>query len=45
VEVFCKQSGKAEECAIAKAIGERGEPIDGFGSSDCGCRSHLYHIS
>jgi Uri superfamily endonuclease len=44
VEVFQRQADKAEECTIAGVIGERGEPIDGFGSSDCSCKSHLFHI-
>jgi Uri superfamily endonuclease len=42
IEVFHKQADKTEECAVAKAIGKRGEPIDGFGSSDCSCKSHLF---
>jgi Uri superfamily endonuclease len=44
VEVFHKQADKTEECAIAKVIGERGESIDDFGSSDCSCKSHLFRI-
>jgi Uri superfamily endonuclease len=44
VSVFHKQADKTEECAIARVIGERGKPIDGFGSSDCNCTSHLFHI-
>jgi len=44
VEVFHKQADKKEECTIAKVIGKKGEPIDGFGSSDCNCKSHLFHI-
>jgi Uri superfamily endonuclease len=44
VKVFYKQADKTEECAIAKVIGERGEPINDFGSSDCNCESHLYRI-
>jgi Uri superfamily endonuclease len=44
VKVFYKQANKTEECAIAKVIGERGEPIHDFGSSDCNCKSHLYRI-
>jgi Uri superfamily endonuclease len=44
VKVFHKQADKTGECAIAKAIGERGEPIDDFGSSDCNCKSHLFRI-
>jgi len=42
--VFHKQADKTEECAIARTIGERGEPVDGFGASDCSCKSHLYRI-
>jgi len=44
VEVFHKLADRTEECALAKAIGQRGEPINGFGSSDCNCRSHLFRI-
>ena len=44
VQVFHKQADKVEECAIAMALGERGESIDGFGCSDCKCRSHLFRI-
>ena len=44
IEVFHKQADKTEECAVARAIGERGEPVDGFGASDCSCKSHLFRI-
>jgi Uri superfamily endonuclease len=44
VKVLYKQADKTEECEIAKVIGERGEPIGGFGCSDCNCKSHLFHI-
>jgi Uri superfamily endonuclease len=44
IEVLYEQADKTEECAIAKVIGERGEPVDGFGSSDCNCKSHLFRI-
>ncbi|MCJ7762059.1 GIY-YIG nuclease family protein [Candidatus Bathyarchaeota archaeon] len=44
IAVFHKQADKAEECAVAKAIGERGEAVAGFGSSDCTCKSHLFRI-
>jgi len=43
-KVLHKQADKAEECAIAKALGERGASIAGFGCSDCKCRSHLVRI-
>jgi Uri superfamily endonuclease len=44
VKVFFKKADKAEECNVAKVIGEKGEPIGGFGCSDCNCKSHLFHI-
>jgi len=44
IAVFHKQIDKTGECAVAKAIGEKGEAVDGFGSSDCNCKSHLYRI-
>lgn len=44
IAVFHKQSDKAGECTVAKAIGERSEAVAGFGSSDCNCKSHLYRI-
>ena len=44
IKVFYKEADKTEECAIAKAISDRGEPIDHFGSSDCQCKSHLFRM-
>jgi Uri superfamily endonuclease len=44
IEVFHEQADKAEECAVARIISERGELIEGFGSSDCRCKSHLFRI-
>ena len=44
VAVFHKQADKTGECAVARAIGERGEAVVGFGASDCSCKSHLYRI-
>jgi Uri superfamily endonuclease len=44
VKVFFKKANKTEECKTAKAIGKKGKPIDGFGCSDCNCKSHLFHI-
>jgi Uri superfamily endonuclease len=35
--------GGREECALAQAFCKQGfTPIDGFGSSDCRCLSHLF---
>jgi Uri superfamily endonuclease len=44
VKVFYKQADKSEECILAKLTSEIGEPIEGFGCSDCRCKSHLFHI-
>jgi Uri superfamily endonuclease len=44
VKVLYKQADKTEECNLAKAISEIGKPVDGFGCSDCSCKSHLFHI-
>ncbi len=44
VKIFYKTGGKAEECRIATAIGTKGEVVHGFGSSDCHCKSHLFHV-
>lgn len=44
VKVFHKKAEKIEECNIAKRFCNDGEPIEGFGSSDCNCRSHLFRI-
>jgi Uri superfamily endonuclease len=42
--VFYKQAAKAEECAVARAIGEKGEAVAAFGASDCHCKSHLFRV-
>jgi Uri superfamily endonuclease len=44
VKVLYKQADRIEECELAEVIGERGEPVDGFGCSDCSCKSHLFRI-
>ena len=44
VKVLYKQADKTEEFNLAKAIGEKGKPIESFGCSDCNCKSHLFRI-
>jgi Uri superfamily endonuclease len=44
LKVFFKNAGKSEECKVANKIGERGVPTEGFGSSDCKCKSHLFKL-
>ena len=42
--VFYKQHNKKEECRIAKSFSKL-KSVDGFGSSDCDCKSHLFYGS
>ena len=44
LKVFFKIGGKAEECVLANEIAKRGDPINGFGCSDCNCESHLFRL-
>jgi len=44
LEIFHKDAPKECECKMAKAIMEFGEPVIGFGSSDCRCGSHLIKL-
>jgi endonuclease-3 len=38
-------AGADAECAVADRVGAAadGEPVPGFGASDCDCRSHLFY--
>lgn len=42
--VFYNKKGKTEECQLAKKIEKENISIEGFGSSDCKCGSHLFRI-
>ena len=44
VNVFWKEGEKSEECSLATVLGKHGEPVVGFGCSDCGCTSHLFRV-
>jgi adenylylsulfate kinase len=44
-DIFYKDTGKAFECKFAEKLGEIGVPINGFGSSDCKCQSHLFKVN
>jgi adenylylsulfate kinase len=44
-EIFYKEAEKPFECKLAEKINEIGVPINGFGSSDCKCGSHLFKIN
>jgi len=43
IDIYYRQDGKTVECHIASLLAENGEPITGFGCSDCRCSSHLFH--
>jgi Uri superfamily endonuclease len=43
-KVLFKREKKTEECKISKTIDEKSKQIADFGSSDCNCKAHLYHI-
>jgi Uri superfamily endonuclease len=43
-KVLCKEGSKVEECRLAIEIAKRGQAVQGFGCSDCRCRSHLFHV-
>lgn len=42
VGVFFKEAGKSAECETAQNLAKHGLPIEGFGCSDCNCKSHLF---
>jgi Uri superfamily endonuclease len=44
LKVFYKGSPKTEECKIAAKLSQKGFPVEGFGSSDCDCGSHLFKV-
>jgi Uri superfamily endonuclease len=44
LEVFNKEAVKTEECRAAKKFSQKGFLVDGFGSSDCKCSSHLFKL-
>ncbi len=39
-----KEADKQEECTVAKMLDGFGVRVDGFGCSDCTCKSHLFLI-
>jgi len=42
-EAYYKESSKREECDIAQLFANSFQSIPSFGSSDCRCKSHLFH--
>jgi Uri superfamily endonuclease len=43
--VLFKNVEKAEECNIAALFSKHGEQVNGFGCSDCACKSHLFKLN
>jgi Uri superfamily endonuclease len=43
-KVYALKTAERLECAIAGSVSERGEPVKGFGCSDCRCESHLFRV-
>ena len=44
IKVFHKEADKTEECAVAEMLDAEGNDVEGFGCSDCNCKTHLFHI-
>jgi len=44
VKALVKESDQRQECEIAQNISNYGIAVSGFGSSDCRCESHFFHI-
>ncbi|HDI12653.1 MAG: GIY-YIG nuclease family protein [Hadesarchaea archaeon] len=45
VDVITAPGKIRKECEIAEELAKRLPYVDGFGSSDCTCRSHLFYSS
>ncbi len=42
VDVIAAESDEKMECAVASELAKNLKCVDGFGSSDCSCNSHLF---
>ncbi len=42
--IYIIESDEHLECKIAEKVSQHGEPVYGFGCSDCRCISHLYKV-
>jgi len=43
-EIYVVETNEKLECSIAEKVAEKGQPVRGFGCSDCRCVSHLYRV-
>lgn len=44
IDYFLLPESSEYECVLADAVSKLGEPVKGFGCSDCGCSSHMYRV-
>jgi Uri superfamily endonuclease len=44
VKTYVSETQREQECTTAKKLSKMGNPVAGFGSSDCKCKSHLVRI-
>lgn len=44
IKVVYAEINKIGECRMANEISKHGYPVNGFGCSDCHCKSHLYRV-
>jgi Uri superfamily endonuclease len=44
VRIYIGEGDEKRECLYAGRVAEHGEPVKGFGCSDCRCVSHLYRV-
>jgi len=42
--IYLKETTVREECLLAEYVRLHGDPVKGFGSSDCKCSSHLFMV-
>jgi Uri superfamily endonuclease len=42
--VYVLETEERLECTIAAKVAEHGQPVKGFGCSDCRCVSHIYKV-
>ena len=42
--IYIIESDRRLECEISNKVDQHGEPLKGFGCSDCKCVSHLYKV-
>ena len=43
IDVICAATTQRKECHLAEVLSRRLPAVDGFGSSDCKCPSHLFY--